>query len=199
MLALGVGSAGAFAFLSYRLFIRPALRVKAERDSPPPEEGWRKEILIDEADRQRRFSIGQLDSDIKLRLAGIKEDQLILQFRKDRGLEEYEITVSPGPNVFYRAPHARKIEPIRSSEVFQSRELIGNNAMFRVAASVKDNRPLQYVEFLLTSRYIISNLGQERMQFELEISRIFPSLDEKSRDKKGIFSFGRFKQEADEE
>ncbi|MCR9144271.1 MAG: hypothetical protein NXI24_18640 [bacterium] len=193
MLLLGVTSFVLFVWMSYRLFIRPALMIKADRDSPPPEEGWAYEILMDDSQRFRSLSVGLLDSDIKLRLQGIREDQLVLKFQKERELEEYEITVQPGANLFYRPPHGKKIEPLKSSEQFESRELIGHPALFRVAASVKNNRPLQYVEFELSTKYVINNLGEEKMKFLLTMSRVFPGVDVNSRSKKGLYMFSRFK------
>ena len=198
MLLLGIFSLVSTIWILYRLLIRPALMIKADRESPPPEEGWTYESLMDDAKRQRTVSVGLLDSDIKLRLQGIREDQLQLKFRKERELEEYEITVEPGTNLFYRPPHGKKIEPLKHSESFESRELIGHPALFRVAAGVKNNRPLQYVEFELSTRYVINNLGEEKMKFLFTMTRVFPGVDVNSRSKKGLYMFSRFKV-ADEE
>ncbi|MCB1307525.1 MAG: hypothetical protein KDK30_05065 [Leptospiraceae bacterium] len=198
VIVLTVLAVAVLVLIVHRLIVRPAMNVKADRDAPPPQVGDIREILIDEQERIRRLSIGQLDSDVKTRMAGVKEDQLILIFRKDRGLEEYEITVEPGSNIFYRPPHAKKIEPLKSNEKILSRELIGYNALFRVAASVKNNRPLQYLEYELSSKFVINNIGEEKMRFDLELTRIFPGMDENSRDKKGVFSFSRFKVDHDD-
>lgn len=192
MLVLGLLSASALVFIVYRMFVRPALMIKADQDSPPPEEGWTYEVLIDDPDRFRQVSVGLLDSDIKLRLQGIREDQLILKFQKERDMEEYEITVQPGANLFYRPPHGKKIEPLKSGESFESRELIGHPALFRVAASVKNNRPLQYVEFELSTKYVINKIGEEKMMFFFKMSRVFPGVDVNSRSKKGLYMFSRF-------
>lgn len=191
-LILGLISVSILAWILYKLLLRPALDTKAERDAPPPVEGFKHILLIEDADRFQEISIGQLDGTINTRLNGIEEDQLVLKFVKDRGLEEYEITVLPGNRVFYRRPHAKKLEILKEKDEFAGRELIGYPALFRVAASVnKDNRPLQYIEFELTTSYIFNNIGEEKMQFTLELLQIYPGLDENSRNKKGIFSFGR--------
>ncbi|MCB1321190.1 MAG: hypothetical protein KDK34_13105, partial [Leptospiraceae bacterium] len=92
VIVLTVLAVAVLVLIVHRLIVRPAMNVKADRDAPPPQVGDIREILIDEQERIRRLSIGQLDSDVKTRMAGVKEDQLILIFRKDRGLEEYEIT-----------------------------------------------------------------------------------------------------------
>lgn len=198
MLFLGVTSLVAFVWIVYRLFIRPALMIKADRESPPPEEGWAYEILMDDPMRFRTVSVGLLDSDIKLRLQGIREDQLILKIQKERELEEYEFTVQPGTNLFYRPPHGKKIEILKNNEVFESRELIGHPALFRAAASVKNNRPLQYVEFELSTKYVFNNLGEEKMKFLLTMTRVFPGVDVNSRSKKGLYMFSRFKAAEDD-
>ncbi len=195
MIIVGIVAAAVFAFLFYRLFIHPALQLKADQESPPPEAGYTLDIILEDPTRFRTIAVGCLDGDIKLRLNGIKEDQLVLKFKKERDLEEYEITVVPGANIFYRAPHAQKIEPLKSSEIFESRELIGHPALFRVAAHVKNNRPLQYVEFELSTQYFINNIGEEKMKFPLTMKRIFPGVDVNSRNKKGLYVFGRFQVE----
>jgi hypothetical protein len=64
---------------------------------------------------------------------------------------------------------------------------------------MQKNRPIHYVEFELSVKFIIDNLGEERMKFFLKINRIYPGVDLKSRDKKGIYSFGRIKTEEKEE
>ena len=199
---LGVISFSGLVLLVHILLIKPALDARADIDSPPPEVGFSMEIVIDAHERSRIVSVGQLDSDIKLRLNGIKEDHLVLKFLKERDLEDYHITTAPGGALFYRPPHAKKMEMMKSSETFESRELIGYPATFRVAASVKDNRPIQYVEFELSTGYFINNFGEEKMRFDFTLKKIFPSLDQDSRDKKGLYAFGRLhsmEQEQDQE
>lgn len=199
ILILGLISFIIFILIVYRMFVRPALMVKAEQDAPPPVEGYKFELLIEDIERVQLITIGQLDGKINTRLNGIKEDHLQLKIVKDRGLEEYEFTVQSGGPLQYRRPHARKLDLLKGSETFASRELIGHPALFRVVASMKDNRALQYVEFELSVSYVINNIGEEKMRFTLELTRIYPSLDEDSRDKKGLFSFGRLKRESEED
>ena len=45
----------------------------------------------------------------------------------------------------------------------------------------------------LTAKYFITRAGDERMKFLLTLKKIFPSLDKNSRNKKGIYTFGRVK------
>ncbi|MCB1173528.1 MAG: hypothetical protein KDK39_08190 [Leptospiraceae bacterium] len=191
MLGAGFVSFIALVYLLYIIIVAPALTLKAERDAPPPRPGYIYELLIEDQERHQHITIGQLDATIKTRLNGIREEQLRLEFHKDRGLEEYEIMVIPGANLFYRRPHTKKLEIQKERDEFAGRELIGNPALFRLAASVQGNRPTQYVEFELRTDYIINQIGEEKMKFFLELTRIYPGIDENSRNKKGVFNFGR--------
>ncbi len=190
---VGIAAFIGLFILLYKLIFGPVLKAGMERQSPPPEENAVMEILIDDIVRSRRISIGQLDSDIKIRMNGIKEDHLILKIRKERDIEEYEITVVPGGSVFYRPPHAKKIDAIKGPETIASRELIGYPAIIRIVAGMKDNRLLQYVEYELATRYIINSLGDEKMQFILTLKRIYPGVDQNSRNSKGIYMFSRLR------
>ncbi len=193
MALIGVGALIGISWIFYMLFVGPARKLKAEQDAPPPQEGYTYEILISDENRQRTVRVGLLDADIKLRLNGIRDDHLQIRFVKERGLQEYQIDLIPGPNVYYRPPHARKIEAMKAAESIESRELIGHPASFRLAASVKNNRALQYVEFELSTRFIINNLGEEVMRFTLALTRIFPGVDIQSRNNRGLYMFSRFR------
>ncbi|MBX7058194.1 MAG: hypothetical protein K1X75_09010 [Leptospirales bacterium] len=190
---LGLAALLGVSWILYIVVVAPARRVKAEQDAPPPQVGYALDLFLSDQNRQRKVSIGLLDSDIKLRLSGIREDQLILRFEKERGLEEYQINIQPGANVYYRPPHGRKIEAMKDGETVESRELIGHAAAFRLAASVKNNRALQYVEFELSVKFVINNLGEEVMRFTLSLTRIFPGVDTGSRNKQGLYGFSRFR------
>ncbi len=198
-MVLGVISLAGLGAIVYLLVVKPVLLARLDINAPPPEEGFTHEILIEAPQRSRVVGIGQLDSDIKTRLNGIKEDHLVLRFEKDRELEDYEISLSAGGTVFYLPPHAKKLELLKGTETFDSRELIGHPSRMRVAASVKDNRALQYIEFELSTSYIINQFGEEKMKFLLKLTRIYPSLDTESRSNKGIYMFGRLQVEQDSE
>ena len=195
---LGIVSFTGILYIFYRSILVPVYRIKNDIESPPPKEGFEYAILIEDSNRFKRIGIGQIDSFIKTRLSGIKEDHLVLQIKKERSMEEYAITLVPNGSVFYRPPHSKKIEQLKHSEIVESRELIGNPALFRLAALVKNGRALQYAEFELSTEFIIDNTGRERMKFSLTLKQIFPSLNINSRNKKGIYSFGRVQAEQDE-
>ncbi|MBI3395626.1 MAG: hypothetical protein HY042_07320 [Spirochaetia bacterium] len=192
-IVLGVLSTGAILVIVYRMLVGPALSARADTQSPPPAQGTVWDIVIEEKARERVITIGQLDSEIQTRMHGIKDDHLTLRFRKDRDLEEYEITVNPGGPIFYTAPHSKRSELMKSAESFESRELIGHQAVFRLAAALKDNRPIQYIEFELTTKYFINAFGTERMKFLFTLKKVFPGVDVRSRDKRGVYLFGRKK------
>ena len=192
---IGVGALAALSWILYRLIIGPSLQVLAERRGLPPEDGTSIDILLDHNRRTEVISIGQLDSRIKTRMMGIKEDHLVIKFKKEQDLEEYEITVVPGGPVHYRPPHGAKLEAIKGSETFESSELIGHPATFRLAAFVQHNRLLQFIEVELSCSFVINSVGEEKMKFTLTITRIFPSVDRKKPPRKGVYFFGRLQTE----
>ncbi|MBI40531.1 MAG: hypothetical protein CMF59_13100 [Leptospiraceae bacterium] len=192
---LAIASSLFLLFAFFRYILAPVMHTLQDRNAPPPKEGYIQDIIIDQKERRKSVIVGQLDGTIATRLVGIKEDHLRLDFLKERDLEEYQITVESGGPVFFRPPHARHLEMMRGKEVFESRELIGHPASFRIAAMVRDGRPIQYVEFELSTRFVMNRMGEEKMKFLLELKRIFPGLDSKTRNKKGVFSFSRIKVE----
>jgi hypothetical protein len=192
----GLGLMGVLVLLGvfYRLILYPVLQVMADTASPPPAPGEKKELVLKNG-RHLRYRIGLLDSDWKLRMKGIVEDHLVLDFKKDRNLEEYEIDLIPGGQILYRAPHERHLQLMKGKERIESRELIGHPALFRLVAAMQGERPVHYVEFELLTRYFIDNAGDERMKFIIELKRIHPGIDLKSRSKRGIYQFGRSSEE----
>jgi len=63
--------------------------------SPPPEEGSVKEILLGQNEKRKVITIGALTSDIALRLKGIEDPHVEITVQKEKGLEEYIITIRP--------------------------------------------------------------------------------------------------------
>lgn len=198
MIVLGVLAFAVIGITVYILILQPAREALADTLSPPPREGTEEEILLSTG-RIRSLGIGQVDSDFKTRMQGIKEDHLVVKLRRDPDVESYTITLSPGGPVYYRAPHHKTFELMTKPESFESSELIGHPAVFRLAALVRDHRPVQFVEFQLSNRFYINNSGEEKMKFLLKINKIYPSIDLDSRSKRGVFLFGRLKREGQEE
>lgn len=192
---LGIVSTAILTYLMYIMVIGPTLKVLQERISHPPDVGSTYHIVMDHNQRSRVVSIGLLDSDIKTRMMGIEDDQTVLKFRKEPDIEEYDIYIVPKKNVFYRAPHASRLELMKSQESFESSELIGHPATLRVAASVRNNRPLQYVEFELSCDYFTNSMNEEKLRFTLTITKFYPGVDRNKPVKKGIYRFGKERKE----
>ncbi|MBE7437940.1 MAG: hypothetical protein HS115_05725 [Spirochaetales bacterium] len=198
MALAGFLALGLLGVTLYILILKPAREALADTLSPPPREGSEEEITITTG-RIRTMGIGQIDSDFKTRMHGIKEDHLVIKLRRDPEVESYTISLSPGGPVFYRAPHQKTFELMSGAESFESSELIGHPAVLRLAALVRDHRPIQFVEFEMSTRFYINNSGEEKMKFLLKINKIYPSIDLDSRDKRGVFLFGRLKREGPED
>lgn len=190
LVVLGVAGVMVLLGFFYHFILYPALKVMADTSSPPPAPGERKELILKNG-RHLRYRLGLVDSDWKLRMKGIVEDHLVFDFRKDRTLEEYEIEIIPGGPVLYRPPHEQRLQRMKGRDRMESRELIGHPALFRLVAAMQGERPVHYIEFELSTRFFIDNAGDERMKFIVELKRIHPGIDLKSRNKRGVYSFGR--------
>lgn len=190
MAAAGLIGTLLILFSAYRWIFAPAMKIMASATAPPPAPGSLQEIILRNT-RHLRYRIGLVDSEIKLRLKGIVEDHVVLDFKKDRRLEEYEILVIPSGTTFLRHPHSKSLDRMRGRETIESRELIGHPAMIRLVAAMQGERPIHYVEFELSTKYFIDPGGEERMKFLLELKRIHPGIDLKSLTKKGVYNFGR--------
>lgn len=188
----GAGLAGVLVLLYsvFRWILGPAMKVMASATAPPPAPGSIHEVILRNG-RHQRFRIGLVDAEVKMRLKGIVEDHVVLDFKRDRRLEEYEILVIPSGTTFLRHPHSKSLERMRGTETIESRELIGHPAMLRLVAAMQGERPIHYVEFELSTKYFIDAGGEERMKFLLELKRIHPGIDLKSLTKKGVYNFGR--------
>ncbi len=193
LISLSVVSYGFYIYI-----FLPSYKVFSDLQSPPPVEGSQTEVIFDK-EKRKSVSIGCITSQISLRLKGIEDPHIIIEFEKERDLEEYKIFLKPYGNVFYKPPHMSRIEILKSTEIIESKELIGHPAYIRVVALMQKERPLHFVEIELSQKYFINNYGEERMKFFLKINKIYPGVDLQSRNKQGIYSFGRPKMEESEE
>lgn len=191
MLVVGAVSGLLFLYLLGRLIFAPAFKVYADRQSPPPEEGWGHEIVLDDSNRFKTVAIGQIDSQFKMRMVGIKENHIKLLFRKEAGDENYLITIVPRGTVFYLHPHSKHLEVLEQEVSIESHELIGHPARIRLVALMKDHRALHYLEFELSTQYFMTAGGTEKMKFILKLKKIYPAVNRSIRNKKGIYAFGR--------
>jgi len=190
LLILGIVGGVLLLWFFYRFILLPVMQVMADTSSPPPSVGEKRELILKNG-RLLKYRIGLADADWKLRMKGISDDHLIIDFKKDRNLEEYEISLSAGAAMFYRAPHEKHLQLLKSKISLESRELIGHPALLRLVAAMQNDRPVHYIEFELSTRYFIDNSGDERMKFIISLERIVPGIDKKARSKRGVYNFGR--------
>ncbi len=195
---LGIISFAILVYIIYLIILIPTFRALAEKESQPPREGDVFEIIMDDETRSRLFSIGLLDADVRTQIQGIKEDHLVLKFHKEKDMEEYEVIVVPNGDVYYRRPHAAKLEHLKEPDRFESSELIGHPTTFRLAAVVQHGRALQYLEFELSCDFFINRLGVEKLKFLLTLKKIYPGVDRLKPVKKGIYRFARQRSEESE-
>lgn len=192
----GLTALGGLLLILYHLVLEPVLGIVGNDRTPPPEAGVVFELIVYDQERVRTISVGQLDSDVLTRMEGIREDHLILKFKKDMDQEEYDVTVIPNGAIYYQAPHTKNLELMDGPEEFASNELIGYPAVFRlVAAMTRDFRPTQCIDFELSTKYIIDSSGADKMQFSLELKNIHPGVDVESGNRRGIYRFGQQRQE----
>ena len=181
-------SAGSLAFISFRLFIQPALKIRT-RKGRPPSPGHSEAIIFKVHENVRIFSIGQLFGDLNLRLKGIREKHLVIKLHREPGQEIYDLFIEASGIVYMRAPHTRQFERLKGKANFSNAELIGHTASFRLTAKLLDGRPLHYVEMELACEYFVNRGGLEQMKFILNILEVKPPVDLNSRNKKGIYAF----------
>ncbi len=188
---LGVVAFIVFLILLYFSIVQPVRAVLLQQQAQPPDVGFTYEIVMGVDARTRNVSIGLLDSDIKTQLHGISENHVILRLRKEPDMEEYTVYVVPRHHLYYRGPHATKLELLRETTEFESHELIGHPALLRVVGAMQHNRPLQYLDFELSCDYFFNVSGQERMRFLLKLTKIHPGVDRIKPIKRGIYRFAR--------
>ncbi len=185
-------------FYGFYMFIYiPSKKFYLDLQSPPLQVGAVNEIILDQNQKKKSITIGSLTSDISLRLKGIEDPHLEILITKEKGLEEYEILIKPiaRKKILWKAPHTKNFQLLEKSDILQSREFIGHPGYLRIIGLMQGNRPLHYVEIEISVKFFIDSYGEERMKFVFKINRIYPGIDLNSRDNKGIYSFGRVKEE----
>ena len=176
-------STGGLAFISFRVFIKPALEIQTMKEAPPLV-GHTENIILAAHENIRAFSIGQLFGDFNLRLKGIKEKHLVIKIKRVSEQEIYDIFLEANGRVELRLPHTREMERMQKKIIFNSAELISHTADFRLLAKAS-----HYVEVELACEYYKNELDAEKMKFILKVTKIQPPVDTKSRNKNGIYKF----------
>lgn len=100
--------------------------------------------------------------------------------------------------MLWKAPHTNNFVVLDQIDTLESREFIGHPGYLRLVGLMQGGRPLHYVEVEISVKFFIDSYGEERMKFLFKINRIYPGIDLNSRDNKGIYSFGRVKEETSE-
>lgn len=180
-----------YGFFKY-IFL-PSKKFYLDLQSPPLKVGSITEIVLDQNQKKRTITIGSLTSEISLRLKGIEDPHIEIQILKEKGLEEYELSIKPfaKKKTLWKAPHTQNFVLLEDTDVIQSREFIGHPGYLRLIALMQGTRPLHYVEIEISVKFFIDSYGEERMKFLFKINTIYPGIDLNSRDKRGIFAFGR--------
>ena len=202
MLCIGFLSAGSFAFLSFKLFVKPVLEHQS-LSTQPPEPGHTITVLfnLEARERLRTFNIGQLYGDLCLRLKGVKEEHLAIEWQRDAKLEEYELKFRSNGFTLWQMPHSKGFDRLKKEEIASS-TLIGSEALFRLIAIHRHGDPQCYIDIKLISDFIINKKGIEQMQFQIQVMGIFSgqgaksgdkySVDLASRNRRGIYDFKMF-------
>ncbi|MBK6606107.1 MAG: hypothetical protein IPG24_11660 [Leptospiraceae bacterium] len=80
---------------------------------------------------------------------------------------------------------------LASTERLESHELIGKVAEFRLSNKISKERMIDFIEITLTSAFVISRSGVERMKFIFTFSKVHPGFNLKTKNRKGLFPLGK--------
>ncbi|MCB1141219.1 MAG: hypothetical protein H7A24_01480 [Leptospiraceae bacterium] len=196
-LVLFLSSAG-FLWVLYKEIVYPYILISTKEVEPPPEVGKVYEFIVSESERNSFFSVGKTTGNIVTRCSAIQEDHLIFQFKKDPSQEEYDIQIKKNGAVLFKPPRMPTYSTMDSTEKLESHEVIGKTADFRISNVILKERMVNFIEISLTSKFIITKSGKERLQFRFTITKIHPGLNLNSPDKTGNFPWGKDEQKAEE-
>ncbi|MBK9500806.1 MAG: hypothetical protein IPO06_15805 [Leptospiraceae bacterium] len=146
---------------------------------------------MNETDRVSYFSIGANTGQIPTKCSAISEDHLSFTFKKDPRGEEYTITIKREGPVLYKHPRMSHFLKLASTERLESHELIGKVAEFRLSNKISKERMIDFIEITLTSAFVISRSGVERMKFIFTFSKVHPGFNLKTKNRKGLFPLGK--------
>ncbi|TGK38963.1 hypothetical protein [Leptospira andrefontaineae] len=193
-LALGVLSliaVSGMGFFFYWEVLRPYAAKTRPGQMDPPEEGDVYEIVVPESTRIYKFSVGQVYGDIPTLCKSIQDDHLVFILKKGKDTEDYDILINRSGPAIMKPPRMQYFSKMESQEKLESHEIIGQTASFRISDKIIKDRMTQYFEIGITSNFFMNKLGKERMRFVFSVQKIHPGLATRSRDKKGLYSFGK--------
>ncbi|GBF48588.1 hypothetical protein LPTSP4_00870 [Leptospira ryugenii] len=183
----------------YHQFIYPILSRKDSDRFIPVQVGDHYDITIDEVSRFGSFTVGCKTGHLATRCQAISEDHLIFQFKKSRDSEDYTITVLRNGPSFYKPPRMDTYGKMENKESFDSYEIIGHPAEFRISDKIIKDRMVNFIEIALSSSFYFNKLGKERMKFTFTIGKIQPGINRKVRFKDDTYAFGKEEDSEDQE
>jgi hypothetical protein len=175
----------------YQQFIFPIVSRKDSDRFIPAQTGDHYDLVVDEISRFSQFMIGCKTGHIATRCHAISEDHLIFQFKKSKDSEDYTVTVLKNAPSFYKPPRMDKYEKMESKETFDSYEIIGHPAEFRISDKIIKDRMVNFIEISVTSSFYFNRVGKERMKFTFTIGKIQPGINRKVRFKDDTYGFGK--------
>lgn len=189
-LATLVAVLGMFFFFYWEV-LRPYAAKTKPGQLEPPDEGDSFEVVVPESTRVYRFSVGQVYGNIATLCKSIQDDHIVFIIKKSKDSENYDILVNRSGPTLMKPPRMQYFAKMESNEKLESHEVIGQTASFRISDKITKDRMIQYFDIGLTSAFFLTKLGQERMKFIFTVQKIHPGLALRSRDKKGLYTFGK--------
>lgn len=182
----------------YNQFILPFIQQNLSEIEYPPNIGETFEYLVNEVDRISYFSIGANTGNIPTKCSAISEHHLSFTFKKDARSEDYTITIKREGPVLFKHPRMTHFLKMASTEKLESHEIIGKLAEFRLSDKISKERMIDFIEITLSTAFIINKSGQERMKFIFKISKVHPGFNLNTKNRHGLFPFGKDSQVKDE-
>lgn len=179
-----------FILIFFTGLVLPYLRLQDSLFFDPPYIGKSWKIIVDESSRIATFKVGQKTGDLPTRCNAIAEDQLIFIFKKSKEDETYDIIIKRNGATLFRPPRMEKFIKMDSVVNMQSYELIGNNALFRIADKIVKDRMVNYIEISLNTEFFFNKAGTERMRFIVAVTNIQPGINTNKKLKGKVYPFG---------
>lgn len=187
---LAVSTVG-FLFIVYHQFILPFFILKESDRFIPVQTGDHYDLVVDEMSRFATFSVGSRTGQLATRCNAISENHLVFQIKKSKDSEDYSITILRNGPSFYKPPRMEHYEKMESKESFESYEIIGHPAEFRISDKIVKDRMINFIEISLTASFYFTKLGKERMKFTFKIGKIQPGINRKVRFRGDTYGFGK--------
>ncbi len=175
----------------YQQFIFPIQARKESNRFIPVQTGDHYDLVVDELSRYSHFYIGCKTGHLATRCNAISEEHLIFQFKKSKDSEDYVVTVLRNGPAFYKPPRMDMYSKMEAKESFDSYEIIGHPAEFRISDKIIKERMVNFIEVSLSSSFYFNKLGKERMKFTFTIGKIQPGINRKARFRDDTYGFGK--------